>query len=172
MIAAITALITLVIGASTAVADPAGVFHLAQVETEKNPFSNDGTAANPRPPRRSQVYRLRITERDCRRASFEHRPRADVAYQPGVDVRGNPVVPADVPTGYRVATPTVVEFDLAFNPLGNTGLDADDFANTQLSVGRIRYDILKNELTLNGRPLQNPVLAEIERQCRAAGFLD
>ncbi len=143
----------------------------AQQESE-NPFTNQGDAANPRPPRKPGTLTLQISERDCRRAIVAHKPRGDVAYRPGIDVRGKPVVPADLPSGYALVTPTVIEFDLAFNPLGNTGLDPNDFANSQVSVGRIRFDILKNELTLNGRPLQNPVLAEIEKQCRAAGFLD
>lgn len=137
-----------------------------------NPFSNVETQKAPRPPRKPGTVRLQISERDCRRAIIDHKPRADVAYTPGVDVRGKPVVPADLPSSYTVVTPSVIEFALAFNPLGNTGLDPTDFANTQVNVGTIRYDILKNELTLNGRPLQNPVLAEIEKQCRAAGFLD
>jgi len=139
---------------------------------QANPFTNDGTAANPRPPRKPGTVTLQISERDCRRAIVAHKPRDDVAYKPGVDVRGKPVVPADLPSSYSLVTPSVIEFDLAFNPLANTGLDPNDFANTQVSVGRIRYDILKDELTLNGQPLQNPVLAEIEKQCRSAGFLD
>ena len=38
---------------------------------------------------------IRITKSDCIRI-VEHHPSAEVAYQPGVDVRGKKVVPADV----------------------------------------------------------------------------
>lgn len=140
--------------------------------TSVNPFTNEGDVANPRAPRRDGRLTIRLTKRECRHVIVGHSPSSDVAYKPGVDVRGNPVTPADLPSGYEWVTPTEIEFDLAFNPLGNTGLDPDDFSNTSASVGRVKYDILSDKLTLNGRPLADPLLAVIESQCRAAGLLD
>lgn len=137
-----------------------------------NPFTNSGEVANPRAPRKSTGITIHLTKRQCRQVVVSHKPAADVAYKPGVDVRGNPVAPADLSGGFEWVAPNEIEFDLAFNPLGNTGLDPDDFANTSAGVGRIKYDILSGRLTLNGRPLSDPLLAVIENQCRAAGFLD
>ncbi len=137
-----------------------------------NPFTKDGEVDNPRPPRKPASMTIRLSKRECRHLVISHAPSADVTYKPGVDVRGNPVAPADLASGYEWVTPDVIEFDLAFNPLGNTGLDPDAFANTSASVGAVKYDILSGKLTLNGRPLADPLLAVIESQCRAAGFLD
>ncbi len=107
-----------------------------------NPFSNNGGVGNPRAPRKTTDFTLRLSKRECRHLIVNHTPAADVAYKPGVDVRGKPVVSADVPNGYEHITPTVIEFDLAFNPLGNTGLDPNDFANTSAKVGSVKYDVL------------------------------
>lgn len=137
-----------------------------------NPFTNSGEVASPRAPRRVSGYTISLSERVCRRLTVSHEPSADVAYKPGVDVRGEAVVPADLPGGFEWVAPDTIEFDLAFNPLGNTGLDADAFANTSARIGHVKYDILTGNLTLNGRPLADPILAIIESQCRAAGLLD
>ena len=137
-----------------------------------NPFTNEGDVANPRPPRKPAGMTIRLSKRECRQLIISHKPSADATYKPGVDVRGKPVAPADLASGYEWVAPDTIEFDLAFNPLGNTGLDADAFANTSASVGTVKYDILTGKLTLNGRPLTDPLLAVIESQCRAAGFLD
>lgn len=146
----------------------------AQSETGAgaNPFTNKGEVANPRAPRKQGGFAIRISKRDCRHLVVTHQASGDVAYKPGVDVRGNPVAPADLDGGYQWIAPDQIEFDLAFNPLRNTGLDADAFANTNVNLGTVKYDILSGRLTLNGRPLADPLLAVIESQCRAAGFLD
>ena len=39
---------------------------------------------------------VKVTDADCRKL-VEHQASADVAYKPGVDVRGRPVAPADLP---------------------------------------------------------------------------
>ncbi|PIW30710.1 MAG: hypothetical protein COW30_01680 [Rhodospirillales bacterium CG15_BIG_FIL_POST_REV_8_21_14_020_66_15] len=53
--------------------------------------------------------KARISKTDCRWV-LRHRPGADVAYAPGVDVRGKPVVPADVGGGPALDLPDVFEF--------------------------------------------------------------
>ncbi len=55
--------------------------------------------------------KVRITKRDCRRL-VRHQASADVAYKPGVDVRGNPVVDADVNDGFTVPLPDIYEFNV------------------------------------------------------------
>ena len=54
---------------------------------------------------------VRITRQDCQRV-VRHRPSADVAYQPGVDVRGNPVVAADTAGSFTIPLPDVFEFNI------------------------------------------------------------
>ena len=55
--------------------------------------------------------KVRITKKDCKRI-IRHQPSADVAYKPGVDVRGNPVAAADVNGGFTVPLPDVFEFNI------------------------------------------------------------
>lgn len=55
--------------------------------------------------------KVRITKRDCQRI-VRHQASADVAYKPGVDVRGNPVVPADASGGFTIPLPDVFEFNI------------------------------------------------------------
>lgn len=60
-----------------------------------------------------------VTRQDCARL-VRHMPSADVAYQPGVDVKGRKVAPADLPgSGADLKIlPEVLEFTIAVNPVG------------------------------------------------------
>ncbi len=55
--------------------------------------------------------KARITKKDCNRV-IRHVARADVNYTPGVDVRGNPVAPADATGGFTIPLPDVYEFNV------------------------------------------------------------
>lgn len=57
------------------------------------------------------VPKVRITKRDCKRL-VRHQASVDVAYKPGVDVRGNPVVGADLNGGFTIPLPDVFEFNI------------------------------------------------------------
>jgi len=59
----------------------------------------------------SDAPKVRITKKDCRRL-VRHQASANVAYQPGVDVRGNPVTPADASGGFTIPLPDVFEFNI------------------------------------------------------------
>jgi hypothetical protein len=58
--------------------------------------------------------KVQITKRDCRRL-VRHQASAEVAYKPGVDVRGNPVVGADVNGAFTVPLPDVYEFNVTID---------------------------------------------------------
>jgi hypothetical protein len=58
-----------------------------------------------------EAPKVRITKKDCRRL-VRHQASADVAYKPGVDVRGNAVVPADISGGFTIPLPDVFEFNI------------------------------------------------------------
>ena len=108
--------------------------------------------------------RLRIPRADCL-ALVPHQPDPDVAYKPGVDVRGRPVAPADLPgSRLRVDLPDQVEFDVSFSPL--RGAAGNRFGDTELYVGTVRYNLKTGEATLNGVPLSDPQKAEIAARCR------
>src|SRR5690606_14696963 len=54
---------------------------------------------------------ITVKEGDCR-LLVKHVPSPDVAYRPGVDVNGDPVAPADLDGGYRVALPGTVRIPI------------------------------------------------------------
>lgn len=58
---------------------------------------------------------LRLTKADCRRL-IEHHPDPDVAYREGVDLRGRPVVPADLPGRATLPLPEDYVFDIEVRP--------------------------------------------------------
>jgi hypothetical protein len=63
---------------------------------------------------------ITISKLDCSRV-IQHSPAPDVAYKPGVDVRGKPVVGADTDPGReafaRRVLPEVLEIPITINPL-------------------------------------------------------
>lgn len=71
--------------------------------------------------------KARITKRDCKRL-IRHQARADVAYKPGVDVRGNRVVPADASGGFTIPLPDVFEFNVTKDLTTYLGDDEDKLA--------------------------------------------
>lgn len=139
-------------------------------KNETKSTTNRGLA-NPRPPKSSRL--IQATKRDCQRLTVLHKPRADVAYVPGVDVRGSKHVPAVGEEGRRLSKlePDVIEFTLSFNPLQNTGLASSAFGETSMPIGKIKYDINSGYLTLDGEALSEPVQEEFMRACRAAGYI-
>ncbi|MEQ8322296.1 MAG: hypothetical protein RH946_18690 [Rhodospirillales bacterium] len=56
-----------------------------------------------------EAPKVRITKKDCNRL-VRYQASAGVAYQQGVDVRGNPVAPADAGGGFTIPLPDVYEF--------------------------------------------------------------
>lgn len=100
-----------------------GIVLLAAVSVaaQENPFNNSGGFAGdgqsaPRAPDKPEILRIQISKRTCRRLAIETRSD-DVAYQPGVDVRGNAVESADLNTGFQYTLPDVIEFPITINPL-------------------------------------------------------
>lgn len=75
----------------------------------------------------SSTLKARITRRDCKRLT-RHQARADVAYKPGVDVRGNPVAPADASGGFTIPLPDVFEFNVTKDLTTYLGGDEEKLA--------------------------------------------
>ncbi len=60
---------------------------------------------------KSEPLMVRISKTDCQRV-VRHQASADVAYKPGVDVRGKAVAPADANGGFTIPLPDVFEFNI------------------------------------------------------------
>jgi G:T/U-mismatch repair DNA glycosylase len=59
----------------------------------------------------AEAPKARVTKKDCQRL-VRHQARADVAYKPGVDVRGKKVAPADLAGSFQMVLPDVFEFNV------------------------------------------------------------
>lgn len=123
-----------------------------------------------------------ITKRDCRKM-VRHLPSGDVAYQPGVDVRGKKVVSADVGGRQKIKLPDVFEFDIGIDMRRYMGGPAADAAAESAettsafdaaarigpatsSAGKVRYDINTGGLSFNGQPLTDPDEAALIQACK------
>lgn len=73
--------------------------------------SAQSTTTAPAAESAAETPRMRITKKDCRRV-VRHQVSADVAYKPGVDVRGKAVAPADLSGGFTIPLPDVYEFNI------------------------------------------------------------
>ena len=112
---------------------------------------------------------IKIAPEDCRRL-VQHRPDADVTYKPGVDVRGNPVAPADLPGQARLTAPNEITIDLTVDVLRRYGVPSDSplAPRGEAAVGTIVYDIAAGRMTYNGQPLSDPEQDALAAACAAA----
>jgi len=109
---------------------------------------------------------VQVSRKDCQ-ALVRYVPDPGVAYQPGVDVRGRPVAPADLPgSTIQGVLPRTVEFDVSFYPMA--GRWPGRFDQSELYVGTVRYDLGTGEVLFNGVPLTNPEKDELAQHCRQA----
>ena len=117
-------------------------------------------------PAASYAETVRISRTDCQHL-IEHKARGDVAFQPGVDVRGRQVVPAEGPDApdMGVLVPEMLDFSIALNPLRG---GAARFGETSLGVGVIRFDMTERQATLDGVPLTRGDTRKLLEECRRA----
>ena len=112
---------------------------------------------------------ITVTAADCQRL-IRHQPSADVAYTPGVDAKGNPVAPADLPGAVAIKTPSEVTFDVSYDLLSNFGVTTDTALapRGEAVVGTVTYDLLSGALTFNGERLDAAETAALSELCKAA----
>jgi hypothetical protein len=105
-----------------------------------------------------------LTRQDCLRLGF-----SDVEYRPGVDVNGQPVVPADLPNAAAnlAAMPPAYVIDLK-RSLGAVAPGAPAaLAGSDVLVGRAAVDPLTGRVALNGQVLGTPADHPLARECAA-----
>lgn len=70
------------------------------------------------------------------RALVKYRPAPDVEYQPGVDVHGNPVAPADLPGGTPpIQIPKKIQIPITISLANALKLSTTHFPASQLGAG-------------------------------------
>ncbi len=105
-----------------------------------------------------------ITRADCARL-VAHVPDPDMAYQPGVDVYGREVAPADLGGAPRVELPETVLIDIEVDLLARFGIPANEVLfDPDAEVGEVVYK--DGRFTFNGQPLQDQAQAELAARCQ------
>lgn len=120
----------------------------------------------------AEPVRIIITKVDCSRL-IRHVPAADVAYTPGVDVKGRAVAPADMPGSGAEAIPgllpDVLEIPLSIKPMQGATYAKRGSGDSQANLGTVRYDMAKGTFTFNDQPLGGAEQAELARACQKQG---
>jgi hypothetical protein len=105
-----------------------------------------------------------ITMAGCARL-VEHVPAPDVAYQPGVDVHGREVVPADLNGAPRIQLPEMILIPIEVDLLERFGIPANPaLFDADAHVGEVAYR--DGRFTFNGQPLQDEAAAELAARCQ------
>lgn len=105
-----------------------------------------------------------ISRRDCDRL-VRHEPGPDVAYQPGIDVHGRPVVPADLGGGVQLELPDVIYIPIEVLIQDKYGIPANSVlyeAKAQVGVVTVRG----NQVYYEDQLLTDPETAALEAACR------
>ena len=110
-----------------------------------------------------------ISDEACRRL-VRHVPDADVAYKPGVDVRGNSVAAAELPGTNTLKLPESIQFNLTVDVLSDYGVDDHSPLRPtgETIIGVVTFDLLSGALTFNGEPLGDLEQAVLAAACRKA----
>lgn len=105
-----------------------------------------------------------VRHADCLKL-VKHVPSADVAYQPGVDVRGRPVVPADVQGGLSVTPPQDFTIDITVRLDKRFGIPATaDLYQPEANIGVVT--IKGGKAYFNDQPLATESINELAEICR------
>lgn len=109
---------------------------------------------------------IEITRADCSRL-VKHVPAPDVAYQPGVDVHGKPVAPADLDGGYQLALPRVIRIPITVLLEDRFGIPANSVLyKAEAEIGVAEVDLVDGRVTFNGRDLATAEAQALSAACQ------
>lgn len=125
-----------------------------------------------------------LSKSQCRAIVIHHKAGADVEYKAGIDTKGKPVVPADLPTNNNFDLGKDITIDLqipietyapffppAPPPLPGSGNPPTrDYINeslkkSQTHIGSIRVQE-NGEIWINGKPVHDQLQEQLTRACR------
>lgn len=109
-----------------------------------------------------------VSDRECRQL-VEHSGSANATYQPGVDARGRPVAPADLPSsGAQIRAPQNFTIDLKTSLAGRYGIPSNSpLLDPSVEVGKITVEDGGRRVLYNGQPLggsEQSALADLCKQ--------
>lgn len=105
-----------------------------------------------------------ITREDCQYL-VRHEPAPDVAYQPGVDVHGRAVAPADLDSGSQIKLPETIYIPIEVNIGKRYGIPANSALwKATAEIGTVA--VTGDQVTFNGQPLTADDNAALAALCR------
>jgi hypothetical protein len=110
---------------------------------------------------------IAISRKDCARL-VNHQPAPDVAYQPGVDVHGRPVAPADL-AGQQIQLPDVIYIPIEVLVQDKYGIPANSVLYDATALVGV-VSLRGNQVYFEDQPLGDPEVAALEQACRDRGF--
>jgi hypothetical protein len=111
---------------------------------------------------------IAISRKDCQRL-VNHEPAPDVAYQPGVDVHGRPVVPADLGGGQQIQLPDVIYIPIEVLIQDKYGIPANSVLYDATALVGV-VEVRGNQVYFEDQPLTDPEIVALEAACRDRGF--
>jgi hypothetical protein len=111
---------------------------------------------------------IAISREDCERL-VNHQPAPDVAYQPGVDVHGRPVVPADLGGGQQIQLPDVIYIPIEVLIQDKYGIPANSVLYDATALVGV-VSVRGNQVYFEDQPLTDPEIVALEQACRDRGF--
>lgn len=107
---------------------------------------------------------IAVSRKDCERL-VRHEPAPDATYQPGVDVHGNPVAPADLGGGQQIELPDVIYIPIEVLVQDKYGIPANSVLyNARAQVGVV--EVRGNRVFYEDQELTDPETAALEAVCR------
>ena len=105
-----------------------------------------------------------ISREDCQYL-VRHHPAPDVAYQPGVDVHGNAVAPADLNGGAQIKLPETIYIPIEVDIGQRYHIPANSpLWKATAEIGTVA--VTGDQVTFNGQPLTPDDNAALEALCR------
>ena len=113
------------------------------------------------------VADVKISRQDCQYL-VQHQPAPDVAYQPGVDVHGRAVAPADLGGGSQIQLPETIYIPIEVNLGRRFGIPANSrLWQSTAEVGVV--SVTGDQVSYNGQPLTSDDNAALAAMCRDRG---
>lgn len=114
----------------------------------------------------AESVQIEVDEEICQRVQ-RHIARQDVAYKPGVNARGEAVVPADV-NDNQLTLPDRIVLDISL-PLQDlyavTSPPKRSLQNAEVQIGKLEYDVSTGTLRFNDQKMGEAALLKIGKKC-------
>lgn len=102
----------------------------------------------------------------CQRLT-RHVPAADVEYRAGVDVKGRPVAPADLPGSAGAQPPIPIDLPLSVDLARRMGVALPSVPYLPDDITAVWLSVVGDRLYLNGQPVDPGAEERLYAYCRA-----